>query len=90
MLLGGELIHRLQADLELYTIRKSSDRNNDNSVQKEYEKLRNEKDELVSDIDLLDIERDRKNNDIDKLTLHASSKESKIAGIGGRICKYSK
>ena len=83
MLLGGELIHRLQADLELYTIRKSSDRNNDNSVQKEYEKLRNEKDELVSDIDLLDIERDRKNNDIDKLTLHASSKESKIAGIGG-------
>jgi len=83
ILLGTELINRLDADLDLYTVRKSGSDSKSNHMHKEYESLLKEKEQTVSDIMMLDEEYQKKNAELAELESNISAKELKIAGIGG-------
>ncbi|MDI1495637.1 MAG: DNA sulfur modification protein DndD [Cenarchaeum symbiont of Oopsacas minuta] len=83
ILLGAELIHRLQSDLDLYMIRKSDKNNKNELIQNEYKKLQNEKESLLSDLDSLDAERQKKLQEIEESMSDVTSKELKIVGVGG-------
>ena len=83
ILLGAELIHRLQSDLDLYMIRKSDKNNKNELIQNEYKELQNEKNSLLSDLDSLDVERQKKLQEVEELMSDATSKELKIVGVGG-------
>ena len=83
ILLGAELIHRLQSDLDLYMIRKSDKNNKNELIQNEYKQLQNEKESLLSDLDSLDEERQKKLQEVEELTSDVTSKELKIVGVGG-------
>ena len=83
VLLGTDLINRLDADLDLYVLRKSGSRSNDAHLNKQYEDLLKEKNQVVSDIAFLDEECQKKNTALDEITSKISAKELKIAGIGG-------
>jgi len=84
VLLGTDLINRLDSDLDLYTIRKSGSESNDRSMNKEYESLLKEKEQTRSEIALLKEECQKKNADLEDLISHISAKEFKITGIGSR------
>ena len=83
ILLGTELINRLDADLDLYTVRKSGSKTQDTSIRAEYEGLLKEKRELAFEIDTIDAEISRKKTDLVDLESKISARELKIAGIGG-------
>lgn len=83
ILLGTELINRLDADLDLYTVRKSGSRSQDKHIRARYEELLKEKRELASGIDSLNAEIKQKNADLEDLESKISARELKIAGIGG-------
>ena len=60
MLLGADLIRRLQSDLDLYTVRKSGAGKDDGLVQEKYEELGLERDTLTDEIEMLEAERGKK------------------------------
>lgn len=85
MLLGAEIINRLHSDLDLYLVRRTGKISDDLSkqIQNDYDKLLHEKESLTESIKMMVVEVEKKNAEIDELTIQVSSKESKIAGIGG-------
>ena len=80
-LIGADLVNRLRADLNLYMLRKSGSKND--SISKEYEKMNQEKEQLVADIEILESEKEKKAVEIEDLNTKISTKESTISGIGG-------
>lgn len=83
VLLGTDLLNRLDTDLDLYTIRNSTHGSNDKDLRGEYDKYMKEKEEIASDIVLLEEECQKKNDDLEDLLSNISAKEIKISGIGG-------
>ena len=82
-LLGTELISRLGADLDLYTVRKSGSESQHRDVRSEYEDLMKEKSRAASDSAALEAEYDRKNAEMEEIMSQISARELKVAGIGG-------
>lgn len=83
VLLGTELINRLDTDLDLYAMRKSSLKSNDNIIRNNYDEMLKGKKELVLEIESLVTENEQKNKELDESLSDISAKELKIAGIGG-------
>ena len=80
-LIGAELVHRLRADLNLYVLRKSGNKNN--TLLKDYEKLTEEKNQLIHEVKELNQEREKITSKIDEMVKKIALKESTISGIGG-------
>ncbi len=80
-LIGADLVHRLHADLNLYMLRKSDNKNDSMTIQ--YEETTQEKEQLALDIDSLNIEYEKKLSEINDLKTRISTKESTISSIGG-------
>ncbi len=83
VLFGTDLINRLDADLDLYSLRNTSSKSGDDSVRTKYKEKMEEKNRLTQDMDELEAEIGQKNAELDEMTGRISSKEAKIAGIGG-------
>ena len=80
-LIGADLVHRLHADLNLYILRKSGNKND--SMDKEYKEVNREKNQLVQDIKIFHSEKERKILEIEEWTRKIGTKESMISVIGG-------
>lgn len=88
MLLGAELISRLRSDLNLYTVRKSSNTGGlAKTDQKKYEAMTQENDSLSTELEELVTEGDKINEKIKDTTSQISLKESKMATLGGGYSK---
>ena len=80
-LIGAELVNRLHADLNLYILRKSD--NKDNGIVLQYDQMNKEKTDLTSDIESLYAERDAKNAELERVNAVITAKESSVSGMGG-------
>ena len=85
ILLGTEIVNRLDSDLELYMVRRSglNGKTDDGMVKDSYNEMMQEKNHLVNDITTLGIERDRKNEEIIENTETIGRLESKVSSMGG-------
>ena len=80
-LIGSYLVNRLRADLNLYMLRKSDNKNE--NVINQYDQMSQEKKQISSDIESLVAEHEKKTAEIESVNSKISVKESSISGIGG-------
>ena len=83
VLFGTELISRLDADLDLYAMRKSGSTSEDATLRDQYDGMLKEKKLLVSEISDLEEEKNQKQEELDGAESEIAARELKIAGIGG-------
>ncbi len=82
MLLGTELIKRLYADLDLYTLRKSGKKIS-GAFEREYEQLQNDKKQITTEIEMLTIEKDKKDAELAETASKIRTCELDVSGVGG-------
>lgn len=83
VLLGTDVIDRLIADLDLYTVRKSGGGGRVGTMRAKYDEISKKKSEVASEIDSLGKEKERKDGELEAALSLISSKESGISVIGG-------